>query len=99
MNNKQKAIKALSCFEIEELPELSARVIVNKEMPTEVYRYLNNVIDQVITEVLDDAISRIQQLDAQAKADVDSLIVKKEEKRLSHRERALANPGKRINCS
>jgi hypothetical protein len=73
MDKKQKAIKALSMFEIDELPEIS--VTISGEFGAVGVRdYLNEAIDNAISELIEGAMSRIIAMDEQAKADVAHLI-------------------------
>lgn len=107
--NKTKAIIALSA--LDELPEINI-ALTGDFGAVGVRAYLNEVIDDAITELMEAAADRKAQLEANAKADMNGLIAQKQREicneksspaRYKQAQRdsrlyaeAMDNPGKRV---
>lgn len=72
MDSKTKAIKALSMFKIDELPEMNVWVGGKSPAPS-IKAFLEERLQDAINELVEAASDRIRGMDAQAKVDMDAL--------------------------
>ncbi len=75
MNSKTKAMRALSMFELGDLPKINI-TLTGDFGAVGVREYLNEVIDDAITNLVMAASDRIMAIDANAKVDMEMLMTK-----------------------
>ena len=87
MDSKAKAIKAMSMFEIDELPEMNMWVGGKSPAPS-IKAFLEERLQDAINELVEAASDRIRAMDAQAAADVKAVKERDQEQHNRYMEKA-----------